>query len=84
MNNFEISPILQVNGNLVGHVTCIRYIQIIFVHLDYQQKLNLILFGPLDSGCGLETGFSLTQMHGEIKGKSPGAACNGVRLINGI
>ena len=29
-------------------------------------------------------GFSVSQMHGEIKGKSPGAAYNRVWLINGI
>ena len=33
---------------------------------------------------GLPTGCSVSQMHGEIKGKSPGAAYNWVRLINGI
>ena len=35
-------------------------------------------------GAAYKRFFSVPQIHGEMKGKSPGAAYNRVRLINGI
>ena len=37
----------------------LRIIQNVSIHLNKQKKLQVTLFGQSDSGCGLQTGFSV-------------------------
>ena len=63
---------------MLSSFNCLRIsIQNISVHLNRQYKLELTLIGLPESGCGLIINeLSVIQMHGEMKGQSPGAAYN--------